>query len=89
MSSHGYFQIKFKKMSLINFFFQKKGQEKEVVIYKLITEGTIEEGMNLIANEKLKLEKEVTSTEGECKLKHLIVALIIKYFFNIYYSGYG
>lgn len=47
------------------------GQEKEVVIYKLITEGTIEEGMNLIANEKLKLEKEVTSTEGECKSKLL------------------
>jgi SWI/SNF-related matrix-associated actin-dependent regulator 1 of chromatin subfamily A len=41
------------------------GQEKEVVIYKLIAEGTIEEGMNLIANEKLKLEKEVTSNEGE------------------------
>lgn len=43
------------------------GQEKEVVIYKLIAEGTIEEGMNLIANEKLKLEKEVTSNEGESK----------------------
>lgn len=40
------------------------GQEKEVVIYKLIAEGTIEEGMNLIANEKLKLENKVTSNEG-------------------------
>lgn len=43
------------------------GQEKEVVIYKLITEGTIEEGMNVIANEKLKLEKEVTSEDSKGK----------------------
>lgn len=42
------------------------GQTKEVVIHKLIAEGTIEEGMSVIAQEKLKLEKEVTSTEGKC-----------------------
>lgn len=41
------------------------GQSKEVVIYKLIAEGTIEEGMSVIAQEKLKLEKEVTSTESK------------------------
>lgn len=50
------------------------GQTKEVVIHKLIAEGTIEEGMNVIAQEKLKLEKEVTSTEcrkikfGDCSI---------------------
>lgn len=41
------------------------GQTKEVQIYKLISEGTIEEGMNMIAQEKLKLEKEVTSNESK------------------------
>ena len=42
------------------------GQTKEVMIHKLIAEGTIEEGMSVIAQEKLKLEKEVTSTECKC-----------------------
>lgn len=41
------------------------GQTKEVKVFKLISEGTIEEGMNTIAQEKLKLEKEVTSSESE------------------------
>lgn len=41
------------------------GQTKEVVIHKLIAEGTIEEGMSVIAQEKLKLEKEVTSNESK------------------------
>lgn len=41
------------------------GQTKEVVIYKLIAQGTIEEGMSVIAQEKLKLEKEVTSNESK------------------------
>lgn len=41
------------------------GQTKEVQVFKLLSEGTIEEGMNVIAQEKLKLEKEVTS--NECK----------------------
>lgn len=45
------------------------GQTKTVEIYKLIAEGTIEEGMSLIAQEKLKLEKEVTSTESKYFLK--------------------
>lgn len=41
------------------------GQTKDVVIYKLISEGTIEEGMHAIAQEKLQLEKDVTSTQSE------------------------
>jgi SWI/SNF-related matrix-associated actin-dependent regulator 1 of chromatin subfamily A len=43
------------------------GQTKEVVIYKLIADGTIEEGMNVIAKEKLNLEREVTSNDNESK----------------------
>lgn len=31
----------------------------------MVAQGTIEEGMAVIANEKLKLEKEVTSSEGK------------------------
>jgi SWI/SNF-related matrix-associated actin-dependent regulator of chromatin subfamily A containing DEAD/H box 1 len=41
------------------------GQTKEVQVYKLLSENTIEEGMNVIAQEKLKLEKEVTSQESK------------------------
>lgn len=46
------------------------GQSKQVTIYKLISEGTIEEGMSLIAQEKLKLEKEVTSDTVDSKEEH-------------------
>lgn len=42
----------------------RMGQEKPVTIYKLISEGTIEEGMLMIAQEKLQLEKDVTE-EGK------------------------
>lgn len=51
------------------------GQTKEVVIYKLIAEGTIEEGMNVIAREKLKLEKEVTSTEAESEFNNIVLII--------------
>lgn len=40
------------------------GQTKPVTIYKLVSEGTIEEGMLMIAQEKLQLEKDVTD-EGK------------------------
>lgn len=43
------------------------GQTKPVTIYKLVSEGTIEEGMLMIAQEKLQLEKEVTE-DGELLL---------------------
>ena len=35
----------------------------------MVAQGTIEEGMAVIANEKLKLEKEVTSIEGKIRNK--------------------
>lgn len=44
----------------------RMGQTKPVTIYKLVSEGTIEEGMLMIAQEKLQLEKEVTE-DGENK----------------------
>lgn len=39
----------------------RMGQKKPVTIYRLISEGTIEKGMQMVAQEKLNLEKEVTS----------------------------
>lgn len=47
----------------------RMGQKKPVKIYKFVTEGTIEAGMFMVAQEKLNLEKEVTSD----KSKYLIV----------------
>lgn len=40
------------------------GQKKPVTIYRLVSEGTIEEGMMVVAQDKLNLEREVTSNEG-------------------------
>jgi SWI/SNF-related matrix-associated actin-dependent regulator 1 of chromatin subfamily A len=54
------------------------GQTKEVVIYKLIAEGTIEEGMSVIAQEKLKLEKEVTSNEVDTAEEHRCMVRLMK-----------
>uniref|UniRef100_A0A182XGX4 SWI/SNF-related matrix-associated actin-dependent regulator of chromatin subfamily A containing DEAD/H box 1 homolog n=1 Tax=Anopheles quadriannulatus TaxID=34691 RepID=A0A182XGX4_ANOQN len=42
----------------------RMGQKKPVTIYKLISEGTIEEGMLMIAQQKLQLEKDVTEQDG-------------------------
>uniref|UniRef100_A0A182NP32 SWI/SNF-related matrix-associated actin-dependent regulator of chromatin subfamily A containing DEAD/H box 1 homolog n=1 Tax=Anopheles dirus TaxID=7168 RepID=A0A182NP32_9DIPT len=41
----------------------RMGQTKPVTIYKLVSEGTIEEGMLMIAQQKLQLEKDVTEQE--------------------------
>ncbi|XP_055541042.1 SWI/SNF-related matrix-associated actin-dependent regulator of chromatin subfamily A containing DEAD/H box 1 homolog [Wyeomyia smithii] len=60
----------------------RMGQSKPVTIYKLISEGTIEEGMLMIAQEKLQLEKDVTEEEGadkkeehKCMVRLLTMAL--------------
>ncbi|XP_049301580.1 SWI/SNF-related matrix-associated actin-dependent regulator of chromatin subfamily A containing DEAD/H box 1 homolog isoform X1 [Anopheles funestus] len=42
----------------------RMGQKKPVTIYKLVSEGTIEEGMLTIAQQKLQLEKDVTVENG-------------------------
>jgi len=53
------------------------GQEKVVTIYKLITKQTVEEGMLLIANEKLKLEREIISDEVEAEEKEKCVMRLL------------
>lgn len=42
----------------------RMGQTRTVDVYRLISEGTIEEGMWQMNKEKLKLEKDIT--DGEC-----------------------
>lgn len=43
----------------------RMGQTKDVKVYKLISEGTIEEGMLDIANEKLRLGKNMSESNGD------------------------
>ncbi|XP_020713027.1 SWI/SNF-related matrix-associated actin-dependent regulator of chromatin subfamily A containing DEAD/H box 1 homolog isoform X2 [Ceratitis capitata] len=55
----------------------RMGQTRPVTIYRLIAESTIEEGMQMVAEEKLKLEKEITSTEkGEVQEQKCVVRLL-------------
>lgn len=57
------------------------GQTRPVTIYRLVSEGTIEEGMLHVAKEKLNLEKEVTNEndnsvkEHKCMVRLLTMAL--------------
>lgn len=60
----------------------RMGQTRPVTIYRLISESTIEEGMLMVAEEKLKLEQDITATEkGEnvqetkCVVRLLTMAL--------------
>lgn len=45
------------------------GQKKPVTIYRMLGEGTIEEGMRVVAQDKLNLEKEVTTNDAETDVK--------------------
>lgn len=68
----------------------RMGQTKPVTIYRFITDGTIEEGMAMVAKEKLNLEREVTADSGDsedgeekevdhkCMVRLLTMALGIK-----------
>ncbi|XP_017485620.1 PREDICTED: SWI/SNF-related matrix-associated actin-dependent regulator of chromatin subfamily A containing DEAD/H box 1 homolog [Rhagoletis zephyria] len=55
----------------------RMGQTRPVTIYRLISESTIEEGMQLVADEKLKLEKEITEIEkGEIQEQKCVARLL-------------
>uniref|UniRef100_A0A1B0BLR0 SWI/SNF-related matrix-associated actin-dependent regulator of chromatin subfamily A containing DEAD/H box 1 homolog n=1 Tax=Glossina palpalis gambiensis TaxID=67801 RepID=A0A1B0BLR0_9MUSC len=56
----------------------RMGQTRPVTIYRLISESTIEEGMLLVAEEKLKLEQDITSNEkgGEVQETKCVVRLL-------------
>lgn len=64
----------------------RMGQKRPVTIYRLITEGTIEEGMQVVARNKLELEKELTQTGdadagapgAKCMIRILTMALGIE-----------
>ncbi|XP_075151589.1 SWI/SNF-related, matrix-associated actin-dependent regulator of chromatin, subfamily a, containing DEAD/H box 1 [Haematobia irritans] len=56
----------------------RMGQTRPVSIYRLISEGTIEEGMLMVAEEKLKLEQDITSSneKGEVQETKCVVRLL-------------
>lgn len=43
----------------------RMGQTRPVTIYRLLSAGTIEEGIYQVAQEKLNLEKHVTGADGK------------------------
>ena len=60
----------------------RMGQTRPVSIYRLISESSIEEGMLMVAEEKLKLEQDITSNEKgvevqeqKCVVRLLTMAL--------------
>lgn len=54
----------------------RMGQKRPVAIYRLISQGTIEEGMFQMAQEKLKLEREITTDENENSEMKSVVRLL-------------
>ena len=57
-----------------------------LIVPRFTTEDTIEEGIHNIAQEKLKLEQDVTGQEGDPKTKKKDVARLLKVNFYIYLS---
>lgn len=59
----------------------RMGQTRDVSVYRFISEGTIEEGMLMVAQEKLKLEQDINSEgdddvqEQKCMVRLLQMAL--------------
>lgn len=61
----------------------RMGQKNPVTIYRMITEGTIEEGMHVVAKNKLELERELTQSgdadsstpNAKCMIRILTMAL--------------
>jgi hypothetical protein len=41
---------------------------RSVAVMRLLSEGTIEEGIHQVAQEKLNLEREISNPEGKCIL---------------------
>lgn len=54
----------------------RMGQKRPVSIYRLISESTIEEGMLMVAEEKLKLEQDVQNEKGEVQEQKCMVRLL-------------
>lgn len=54
----------------------RMGQKRPVAIHRLISKGTIEEGMFQMAQEKLKLEQEITTDENETSEVKSVVRLL-------------
>lgn len=53
------------------------GQKRPVTIYRLISKGTIEEGMLQVAREKLNLEREITTNTGNSKKTNINILYIL------------
>lgn len=54
----------------------RMGQKKPVTIHRLVSQGTIEEGMFQMAQDKLKLEREITTDENENSEVKSVVRLL-------------
>ena len=64
------------------------GQKKEVKVIRFMSEGTIEEGIYSIAQEKLKLEQDVTGEEKGDKKKKKDVARLLQVISTIHVESW-
>lgn len=65
----------------------RMGQQNPVQVYRLISQGTIEEGMWQMNKEKLKLERDITTDGSASKQKHNDVCLRVCFCFRGRKSG--